>query len=70
MDAINLKTDNQVKQEAKEQAVYDDYQRLMETPGAMKTKVTEAVMATHGISSSTTVWNYINRVKDRQNQEK
>ena len=62
---MDLRTEFRKQKDAKDQEVYEDYERLMAKPGAMKAEVERVIMKRHNIHSRATVWSIRKRVKNR-----
>lgn len=60
-----LITDYQKKKQAKELAIYHDYNQLMSSPNAMKVAVQEVLMKKYSIHSRSTIWAILKRVERR-----
>jgi len=65
MEEKVLKTDFQLEKEAKEMAIYNEYNELMKQPGAMATAVDEHLMKKYGVHSKSTIWSIRRRVETR-----
>jgi len=61
----NLKTDFQLKKEAKELSIYNEWNELMKHPGAMATAVDKLLMGKYNIFSKSTIWFIRKRVEKR-----
>lgn len=61
-----MKTAYRVKKEKREAAIYAEYVRLMDAPGAMQTAVEAALMKKHHIHARSTIWQICQRVAKRQ----
>lgn len=64
-DPKSLKTDGAREKEARELAIYNEFQELASRPGAMKTQVTKLLCEKHKIYSPVTLLNIRRRVEQR-----
>ncbi|MDR1938744.1 MAG: hypothetical protein LBQ73_09665 [Tannerellaceae bacterium] len=69
METKILKTPWRVKKEAKELAIYREYNELLKQPGAMATAVDAYLTEKYGFGSETTVWSIRRRVEKRLREE-
>ncbi len=66
---IIFKTELQAEREARDQAIYQEYQELMSVGGQSKTLVVEHLMKKHGIHSAGTIYVIRKRVEERMRKE-
>lgn len=64
-----FKTPYQVEQEAKDGAIYKEWNELMKVPGQSRTGVTQYLMQKYNIHSSSTIWFIRRRVEKRLKEE-
>ena len=64
-----LKTPYQKEKEARELAIYNEYQRLISEPGAQATAVNDFLMKKHGIHAPSTLYTIRKRVEMRLKRE-
>lgn len=64
-----LRTEYQVEKEARELAIYNEYNELIAQPGAMSTAVNEHLMKKYGIHAKSTIWFIRNRVERRLKEQ-
>ena len=64
-----FKTPFRVEKEAKELAIYNEYNELMTAAGQSATGVTEHLMQKYGIHSASTIYEIRKRVEARIKQE-
>jgi hypothetical protein len=64
-----LKTDYQLEKEAKELAIYEEWNELIKQPGSMATAVGDYLMNKHNIFSRSTIWFIRKRVEKRLKAE-
>ena len=69
MDTMLFKTDCKAKREARDLAIYNDYNELMSVEGQSKTLVTEHLMKKYDIHSSGTIYVIRKRVEERLKRE-
>ncbi len=69
MKAVLLKPKGKKKREARDLALYKDYQKLMEVEGQSRTEVNNLLMEKYGIDSQGTIYTILHRVEDRLKQE-
>lgn len=62
---MTLKTKHQQITEAREAAIYKEWNRLRANPNSMKTAIAEALMEKYGIYSRATVYQIVKRVEKR-----
>lgn len=60
-----LKTSYQLEKQARELAIYNEWNALMSEPGAMATAVDEHLMSKYGIHAKSTIWFIRKRVEKR-----
>ncbi len=60
-----FKTPYQEEREAKDLAIYNDYNELMKVPGQSATRVTAHLMEKYGIHSASTIYEIRKRVENR-----
>ena len=65
MEAKVFKTPCQTEREARDLAIYNEYNSLMTVEGQSKTVVTEHLMKKYGIHSQGTIYLIRRRVEDR-----
>lgn len=64
-----VKTKYQIDKEARERAIYDDYNKLMEQPGAMSTAVTDHLMKKYNLHSRSSIWQARTRTQLRIDEQ-
>jgi hypothetical protein len=69
MSKADLKTDFQLKKEAKELAIYNEWNELMKQPEAMATAVDKFIMEKYSVFSKSTIWFIRKRVEERLKAE-
>ncbi len=69
MDEKGMKTEFQTEKEARELAIYNEYNELIAQPGAMATAVNEHLMKKYGIYAKSTVWFIRRRVERRLKEQ-
>jgi len=69
MKAQAIKTSYQLNKEANDLAVYNEFNALMEQPGAMITAVNQHLMKKYGIHATSTIWTIRKRVKKAINTQ-
>ncbi len=69
METMLFKTDCKAKREARDLAIYNDYNELMSVEGQSKTLVTEHLMKKYDIHSSGTIYVIRKRVEERLKRE-
>lgn len=69
MKTILFKTDCKAKREARDLAIYKDYNELMAIEGQSKMLVTEHLMKKYDIHSAGTIYVIRQRVEDRLKEE-
>lgn len=67
MKAKIFKTPYQEEREARDLAIYKEYNALMSANGQSKTIVVKHLMRKHNIHSSGTIYNILHRVTERLN---
>lgn len=60
-----VKTKYQIEKEARERAIYDDYNELMKQPGAMSTAVTDHLMKKYNLHARSSIWQARKRTRQR-----
>lgn len=65
-----LQTPFRKDKEAREKAIYEEYNKMMEEPGAQATAVNDFIMKKYGIYSVSTLYNIRKRVESQLNGEK
>lgn len=65
-----LQTPFRKDKEAREKAIYEEYNKMMEEPGAQATAVNDFIMKKYGIYSVSTLYNIRKRVESQMNGEK
>lgn len=68
MDAKKIKTEFRLRKEARELAIYNEYNELMAQPGAMATAVDKYLTEKYGFGSESTIWFIRKRVEKRLNK--
>jgi hypothetical protein len=56
MTKNNLKTEYKIKKDAKDMAILNDYNKMIEAPGAMATAVDDALMKKYNLHSRSSIW--------------
>ena len=69
MEKQVFKTAYQVEQEAKDLAVYNEWNELMKVPGQSATGVSAHLMQKYNIHSQSTIWFIRKRVEKRLKEE-
>lgn len=69
MGETAIKTPYQLEKEAKERAIYNEWNELMAQPGAMATAVEQHLMQKYGIYAKSTIWFIRKRVEKRLQEE-
>jgi hypothetical protein len=69
MDEKIFKTDFRIKKEARERAIYNEWNRLMEQPGAMASAVDKYSREKYGFGADSTIWFIRKRVEKRLKSE-
>lgn len=69
MEAMLFKTDCKAKREARDLAIYNEYNELISIEGQSKTLVTEHLMKKYDIHSAGTIYVIRQRVEDRLKRE-
>lgn len=69
MKTMLFKTDCKAKREARDLAIYNEYNELMSVEGQSKTLVTEHLMQKYDIHSSGTIYVIRKRVEERLKAE-
>ncbi|WP_418202547.1 hypothetical protein [Bacteroides sp.] len=69
MEAMLFKTDCKAKREARDLAIYNEYNELIAIEGQSKTLVTEHLMKKYDIHSAGTIYVIRQRVEDRLKRE-
>ncbi len=64
-----FKTAYKAEQEAKDLAVYNEWNELMKVPGQSATGVAQHLMQKHGIHSQSTIWLMRQRAEARLKEE-
>lgn len=64
-----FKTDCQKEREARDKAIYDDYNRLMEVKGQSKMMVIQHLMGKYNVHSMGTIYVILRRVEDSLKEE-
>ena len=64
-----VKTKYQIEKETRERAIYDDYNKLMEQPGAMSTAVTDHLMKKYNLHARSSIWQARTRTQLRINEQ-
>ena len=64
-----FKTDYQEEQEAKDLAIYNEWNELMSVPGQSATAVTRHLMQKYNIHSPSTIWAMRKRAETRLEKE-
>ncbi|MDR0864999.1 MAG: hypothetical protein LBO74_08715 [Candidatus Symbiothrix sp.] len=65
MDKSVIKTEYQLEKEARELAIYNDWNELMEQPGAMASAVETHLMKKYNIHAKSTIWFSRKRTEER-----
>lgn len=68
-DKNKIKTEFRIKKEARELAIYNEYNELMAQPGAMATEVDKYLTEKYGFGSKGTIWVIRKRVEKRLKEE-
>lgn len=69
MEAMLFKTDCKAKREARDLAIYNEYNELIAIEGQSKTLVTEHLMKKYDIHSAGTIYIIRQRVEERLKRE-
>lgn len=69
MEQKVFKTAYQEEQEAKDMAIYNEWNELMSVPGQSATGVTQHLMQKYNIHSSSTIWVMRKRAEKRLKRE-
>lgn len=69
MEKQVFKTDYQLEKEAKDMAIYQEWNELMLIPGQSATGVTQHLMQKYNIHSSSTIWVMRQRAEKRLKKE-
>lgn len=69
MKTMLFKTDCKARREARDLAIYNEYNELISIEGQSKTRVTEYLMKKYDIHSSGTIYVIRERVEKRLKQE-
>lgn len=69
MEAMLFKTDCKAKREARDLAIYNEYNELISIEGQSKTLVTEHLMKKYDIHSAGTIYVIRQRVEERLKRE-
>lgn len=69
MEQQKIKTEFRLKKEARELAIYYEYNELMAQPGAMATAVDKYLTQKYGFGSESTIWFIRKRVEKRLREE-
>lgn len=69
MEVRLMKPDGRAEREARDLAVYSDYQELMTVEGQSKTKVHEYLMQKYNVHSQSTIYLILKRVEERKRKE-
>jgi hypothetical protein len=64
---MTLKTDYRIKKEAKEMAIYNEFQKLAANPENAIKKINQYLMKKYDINAEGTIWNIRKRVEKRLN---
>lgn len=64
-----VKTKYQIDKEARERAIYDDFNELMKQPGAMATAVTDHLMKKYNLHSRSSIWQARTRTQLRIDEQ-
>lgn len=64
-----FKTPYQVEQEAKDMAIYNEWNELMKVPGQSRTGVTQHLMHKYSIHAQSTIWMMRRRAEQRLKKE-
>ena len=65
MDEKIIKTDYRIRREARERAVYEEWNELMKQPGAMASAVDRYLRDKYDFGADSTIWNIRKRVARR-----
>jgi len=65
MDNAIIKTEYQLEKEARELAIYNEWNELMSQPGAMASAVEKHLMQKYSIHAKSTIWFARKRVEKR-----
>lgn len=69
MEQQKIKTEFRMRKEARELAIYDEYNSLMAQPGAMATAIDRYLTRKYGFGSESTIWLIRKRVEKRLREE-
>lgn len=69
MEVRKIKTEFRLKKEARELAIFSEYNELMAQPGAMATAVDKYLTQKYGFGSESTIWFIRKRVEKRLKEE-
>ena len=69
MAEMIFKTDCQKEREARDKAIYDDYNRLMEVKGQSKMMVIQHLMDKYNVHSMGTIYVILRRVEESLKEE-
>lgn len=69
MEKQVFKTDYQLEKEAKDMAIYKEWNELMQIQGQSATGVTQHLMQKYNIHSSSTIWVMRQRAEQRINKK-
>lgn len=64
-----IKTEFRIRKEARELAIYNEYNVLMAQPGAMATAVDKYLTQKYGFGSESTIWFIRKRVEKRLREQ-
>lgn len=66
---MELKTEFTKQKEARDLEIYNEYNRLMAEPNAMKMAVYEVIRNKYKIFANSTIWALLKRVEARQQKQ-
>lgn len=69
METNKIKTEFRIRKEARELAIYNEYNVLMAQPGAMATAVDKYLTQKYGFGSESTIWFIRKRVEKRLREQ-
>lgn len=69
MEMNKIKTEFRIRKEARELAIYNEYNVLMAQPGAMATAVDKYLTQKYGFGSESTIWFIRKRVEKRLREQ-
>jgi hypothetical protein len=69
MEEIKIKTDYRIKREAREIAIYNEWNELMKRPGAMASAVDRYLREKYGFGADSTIWSIRQRVEKKLKEE-